>query len=385
MSTSEATTDFKTAQMTWTQDNNKGPYRLKNWSATGQNRDARVDIHFNEIPLQQIRVIWCEDSLKKLIKENAEFRRMLRDNAYTIVNGEFLHASCKDVGADMTKIIAEQKDLIGRSVPNEKQIVITSGSQAAGKSTFLNYEVGTHESIAEYETRRYYVVDSDRYLEQFDLAVALNSIPLIYLNYRGVCVNSLKELTIKLKNCNGGGDPHKHIEWVLEQWMLERDYNFIKQGTQLWLDAMIDKPKYDTYDKTILFIWIAKPQMEARLSRRLSDVGNIRYFMSVWESMNQYDGDWHAIADQLINKHYSKIFTDARRQANKYKFCFIFNDGTKKIALDTMSCFDNSFGVIKRGTMTAEFLINLLLYLSVKRQTLSQFDKPFIEANESTG
>jgi len=256
--TDKSTENFNHSKMTWTKDK-----WLKNWS----DKNSRINIHFAEITLPEIRVIWCEVALKRLIENNDEFRRMLRNQfRYKIDNGYFLHESCINVHDDTRRIIEEQKTLITQErVPKEKQIVITSGSQAAGKSTFLDYRGGTDESIAEYEGHSYYVVDSDRYLEQFGLAKALNKIPLTYINYRGRCVNSLKELTDKLKYCYGGKDPHKHIEYVLEQWMLERDYNFIKQGTQLWLNHMMENAKYNDYNKTILFIWIAKPQMEERL------------------------------------------------------------------------------------------------------------------------
>ena len=73
--TDKSTEDFNLSKMTWTQDNGRGPYWLKNWS----HKNSRININFAEITLPEIRVIWCEVALKRLFENNSEFRRMLRD------------------------------------------------------------------------------------------------------------------------------------------------------------------------------------------------------------------------------------------------------------------------------------------------------------------
>ena len=102
------------------------------------------------------------------------------------------------------------------------------------------------------------------------------------------------------------GKPHKHIEWTMEQYCLNNAYNFIKQGTSLWLDHMKENTNYNNFTKTILFFWINKTDMYNRLNNRLSNVVQIRYFFPIQRAINSYDEDWKNISKQILLHFFKK-------------------------------------------------------------------------------
>ena len=235
MTNNSCTQDINKAQMVWFKDSNK--WKLKNWSYN----DTIINLIFRDITLPSIRIIWCNSSLVSIFS-NIYKQPNLDNNKYYINKHFFIHDSINDVNKDLESIIENEKKIIKKNDFKEKKLIITAGSQAAGKSSYFNYKPNTNESIAEYEGVTYYNVDSDRYFDNFTISKKLNNIPFKYTNYNNECVNSFSELTNIFDILKS---PHKHIEWTMEQYCLSNNYNFIKQGTSLWLNHMMENPNCD--------------------------------------------------------------------------------------------------------------------------------------------
>ena len=364
--TNTSTTSITEAKCVWKKQGSV--WNLVNWSYN----NAVINITFADVQTKPIRVIWANSSLVNLFGLG-----LFKNTEFFVHNADrFLHKSINSAENERNQILATEKEIIkNNNVPKEKRIIITAGSQAAGKSTYLDYRPGTNESIATYDDHVYYNVDSDRYIELFSIVHALNNIPISYANYSEKCVNSILEMegiTSMLKN------PHKNIEYEIEQHCLNNGVNFIKQGTSLWLTHMAKNRNYNEFSKTILFFWINRYQMKDRLNRRLSNTQNVRYFFPVQASIDSYNTDWYNIAKQIMVEHYDNIF----KGTNSYKFCFIFNDMPRE-SREGMSCFDNKFNILKPGIMTPAFFIRLMCYLSDQSHKLSDVSKETLVNNDA--
>ena len=345
----ETTSTSSEARMTWKSSN------LVNWSF----KNTKINLKLVDIALENIRIIWCKDSLKFILN--------FLDRKHLNYLNDFIE--CREaikgiIDKNVSEIIYKEQELIKKNCPKEKKLIITAGSQAAGKSSAFSY--ATHELVT-YKESLYYEVDSDRYYSDITIVQILNNLSFIaYKNYQGMCVNSYKNISDILKFCS---NPHKHIEWSIEQFCLTNNYNFIKQGTRLWLDHLLGNKNYTSYNKTILFFWIEKSKMKSRLERRLSSTTNVRYYYSIQSAISQYDSDWFNIAQQLMIIHYNEIFL----QKSGYNFCFILENND-----DTKSCFNSKFTIEKQGIMTPHFFIILMLYLTNKDNLLSSISKTII-------
>ena len=363
-----STTNMAEAVMVWKQQTGDS-WQLVNWSYN----DTVVTITFHDVQTNPIRIIWANRSLVILFDLGG-----FKNNESFFINkeGKFLHKSIDGTEDERKKILANEINLINKNnVPRELLLIITAGSQAAGKSAYLQYRPNTNESIATYNTQIYYNVDSDRYIELFSIVRALNNIPISYANYRGKCVNSILDISALASMLQ---DPHKNIEYEIEQYCLNNGFNFIKQGTSLWLTHMAENRNYDTFSKMILFFWINRSQMEARLNSRLSNTMNVRYFLPVQEAIDSYNWDWYNIGKQIMVDHYDNIF----KGNNSYNFCFIFNDIPSE-SREGMSCFDNKFNIFKPGIMTPAFFIRLMCYLSDESHKLSDISKETLVNNDA--
>jgi hypothetical protein len=363
-----STSDINEANCVWKKTQGDS-WELVNWSYN----DAVVTLTFDDVQTTPIRVIWTNISLVSLF----DLGLFTNNNLYFVSKkNQFLHKSIDSVDDERKAILKTEIQLINaNNVPKEKQVIITAGSQAAGKSTYLEYRPGTNESIATYNNRLFYNVDSDRYIELFSIVRALNNIPISYANYRGKCVNSILEISALASMLQ---DPHKNIEYEIEQYCLNNGVNFIKQGTSLWLTHMAENRNYNDFSKMILFFWINRSQMEARLNHRLSNIMNVRYFFPVQEAIDSYDWDWYNIAKQIMVDHYDNIF----KGNNSYNFCFIFNDIPSE-SREGMSCFDNKFNILKPGIMTPAFFIRLMCYLSDQSHKLYGISKETLITNDA--
>jgi hypothetical protein len=362
-----STTNMDEAEMVWKQQTGDS-WQLVNWSYN----DTVVTITFEDVQTNPIRIIWANRSLVIL------YDLGLFDNTSFFVNKaeQFLHESIVKMEDERKAILQKEIQLINvNNVPRKKLLIITAGSQAAGKSAYLEYRPTTNESIATYDNQIYYNVDSDRYIELFSIVRALNNIPISYANYSGKCVNSILEMSALASMLQ---DPHKNVEYEIEQYCLNNGVNFIKQGTSLWLTHMAENRNYIDFSKMILFFWINISQMEARLNSRLSNTVNVRYFFPVQESIDNYNLDWYNIAKQIIVDHYDNIF----KGNNSYNFCFIFNDIPSE-SREGMSCFDNKFNILKPGIMTPAFFIRLMCYLSDESHKLSDISKETLVNNDA--
>ena len=366
--TNTSTPDINEANCVWKKKSGD-MWELVNWSYN----NAVVNITFDDVQTNPIRVIWANISLVSLF----DLGLFINNNSYFVnKKNKFLHKSIDRMDDERIAILKKEIQLINaNNVPKEKQVIITAGSQAAGKSTYLEYRPGTNESIATYNNRTYYNVDSDRYFELFSIVRTLNDIPISYANYSGKCVNSILDISALASMLQ---DPHKNVEYEIEQYCLNNGVNFIKQGTSLWLTHMAQNRNYNDFSKTILFFWINRSQMEDRLNRRLSNTMDVRYFFPVQASIDSYNPDWNNIAKQIMVDHYDNIF----KGNNSYKFCFILNDVPGE-SLEGMSCFDNKFNIIKQGIITPAFFIRLMCYLSDQSHKLSDISKETLVNNDA--
>ena len=366
--TNTSTTNMAEAVMVWKQQTGDS-WQLVNWSYN----DTVVTITFEDVQTNPIRIIWANRSLVILFDLG-----LFKNYPLFFVNKaeQFLHDSIDNMEDERTAILKKEIQLINtNNVPKEKRLIITAGSQAAGKSAYLEYRPNTNESIAGYGGQLYYNVDSDRYIELFSIVRALNNIPISYANYSGKCVNSILEISALALMLQ---DPHKNVEYEIEQYCLNNGFNFIKQGTSLWLTHMAENRNYIDFSKMILFFWINISQMKDRLNSRLSNTLNVRYFFPVQESIDNYNLDWYNIAKQIMVDHYDNIF----KGNNSYNFCFIFNDIPSE-SHQGMSCFDNKFNILKPGLMTPAFFIRLMCYLSDESHKLSDISKETLVNNDA--
>ena len=361
-STHHSTDEIRGASFTWQQHNGK------EWKLF--NKGNLIDIILHELEeLDNIRIIWSNTALI-----NANSINRIENDEYNIVNGFFIHRSLYDLEREKDQIFENEKKIVDIYTHKNKKIIITAGSQAAGKSSFFNY---MNEEIVNFNEENYYNVDSDRYLDQFTFIKKMNIIPILYENYSKIYINSSKDLLNIMKSFID--DPHKNIEYNIEQYSLNNNCNFIKQGTSLWLNHISENRNFNNCSKQIILFWIDKKDMYFRLNKRLSNIYNIRYYFDVNDSINSYDNDWFNIADQIINIHFDLIFND-----DKFSICFLFNDTGPDNAKDTMSCFDNLFNIIKQGIIENIFFIKLLIHLSVKSNEFSNISKDILERNNDS-
>ena len=372
MTNNTSTHSIGKSQMRWEERNKK--WILINWS----NSDSILDnIKFKPITFD-LRIIWSNNALLTICKQPNIYRE-LNSKKYFIDSAIFLHDSIKTFNResqliidDEIKKIQEAEKKINLKTDN---ILITCGSQAAGKSSYFNYINGQDdETFINYENINYYNVDSDRYISYFSINTFLNNIPIMYTNNLFTCINSYKEIIPNIFQSEKytGKDPHKHIEWTLEQWCLTNQFNFVKQGTSLWLKHIMENTNYKKFNKLILFFWISKVQMSDRLNRRLTNLRNIRYFYDTVIAINSYDSDWSNSAKAIMIEHFRNIFNDDK----KYSFCIIFSDENKDKGIRESTCFtikDNKFIVNKQGIINIVFFMKLLLYLT--EHNLSELSK----------
>jgi hypothetical protein len=371
MTNNRSTNDDSKSQMKWQEINKK--WTLINWS----NSDSVLDnIHLSPITFN-LRIIWSNEALLIICKQPYIYEELNRQK-YFIYSGAFLHDSINNLNQETEIIINHEiekiKDAEKKIELKTNNILITCGSQAAGKSSYFNYINQPDESFINYENINYYNVDSDRYISNFSINNFLNNIPISYTNVSTICINSYKEIIpfIFQSGKYSQRDPHKHIEWAIEQWCLTNMYNFVKQGTSLWLRHMMDNKNYIKFKKLILFFWINKIQMSDRLNQRLNNLNNIRYFYDTVRAINSYDSDWTNSAKAIMIEHFQDIFIND----TKYTFCFIFSDENKEKGINESSCFtinNNKFDIIKQGIMNINFFIKLLLYLT--KNNLSELSK----------
>jgi hypothetical protein len=117
--------------------------------------------------------------------------------------------------------------------------------------------------------------------------------------------------------------------------------------------------------------------MLGRLTRRLSDTQNIRYFHDTNSALASYDKDWSKSASAIMIRYFNNIFVDDR----KYSFCIILSDESKEVGTRTSTCFkieNKKFTVTKQGVIDVRFFIQLLLYLT--NHNLSDIPKNVLTA-----
>ena len=118
----------------------------KEW-ILNNNDHIRINITLINLTIESIRIIW---SNLGIINSQIPLKHYIM-----LENGLVVHDSYHNIDSEVDKIISAEWEQI-QKVPADRLIILTSGSQAAGKSHFFNYERGSNESIANYETKKYY-------------------------------------------------------------------------------------------------------------------------------------------------------------------------------------------------------------------------------------
>ena len=238
-----------------------------NWVINHNNNLSVDDIKEN------IRVIWNDKSLELL--------------------GLNINNPDKQSKIDKMLILKEEQskiDLLKSNSDYKPKLIITAGSQAAGKSSFIRSDPVKYKD--------YYELDSDEYIGKFQYFRTINNFTLNYNNTKKYnIINSFKDASKYFTSIC------KDIEWELMNYCIKKNKNFIKQGTSLWLWNIADKANIlAQYQIIVKFFWIDVNTMMSRLTHRLSQTD--RYYYNPIDSIESYNKEWMACAEALFNKDY---------------------------------------------------------------------------------
>ena len=288
------------------------------------------------------RIFWNKSSIQQIIQN------MPKDYYFDHLNNLNFQDYCTQsyVKQNYKQIMDREKaHILSDLIDKKNKLIITAGSQAGGKSTIMGLM----------NLEKFYEVDSDRYIQMYSGVSRLNNLPIVFENIDNV-INSYLESDYFLSIFKDSN--HKSLEYYLSNFCIEHNANFIKQGTSLYLDHIIQQHNLPQYKIKIICVWINQLSMLKRLSNRLLDKSALRYYYSPQLSINSYNSDWFDVSNQIVNIHLNYILS------NKFKIEIICNDlvyCSKQIPLFNFTTRNYSSSNYIFENYTVTFIILLLL------------------------